>query len=80
MFNYLLGNLSNKVTIFGKPDGYQDRVDKLFKGAKDDVEDETTPILGGLGQETFPTNGEIRKVKRKIKEMIEKKYIRNIES
>ena len=82
LFNYLLGNLSNKVTIFGKPDGYQDRVDKLFNEAKDDVEDETSPILGGLGQEGFPTNGEIRKVKRKIKEMIDSRknnYLQSLE-
>jgi len=82
LFNYLLGNITNNVNIFGKPNGYQDRVDKLFNGAKDDVEDETSPILGGLGQENFPTNGEIRKVKRKIKEMIDSRkndYLQSLE-
>ena len=82
LFDYLLGNITNLVNIFGKPVGYQDRVDKLFKKAKDDVEDDTSPILGGISLQNFPNN-EVRKIKNKLKSLIDDRkntYLSSLET
>jgi hypothetical protein len=71
-FAYLTGNSANQVTIFGKPITYQDKVNTIFNKAKEDVDNDISPILGGITQEPFLSN-EIRKVKRKLNKMIDDK-------
>ena len=82
LFDYLLGTLTNNVNIFGKPVGYQDRVDELFKRAKNDIDDDTSPILGGLSLQNYPNN-ETRKIKNKLKSLVDdrkNKYLQALET
>jgi outer membrane protein OmpA-like peptidoglycan-associated protein len=71
-FNWLSGNTTNVVNIFGKPFSFSDRVDTIINQAKEDVDNEKSPILGGLSLAGFD-NSDIRKIKRKIKELIDGK-------
>lgn len=68
-FNNINQPNTNLVKIFGKSE-YEGKVDLLFSKAKDDVENETCPILAGLPTQNF-TNISTRKIKRKLKDMIE---------
>ena len=68
-FNNINQPATNLVKIFGKSE-YEEKVDLLFSGAKDDIENETSPILAGLATQNF-TNISTRKIKRKLKDMIE---------
>ena len=68
-FNNINQPATNLVKIFGKSE-YEEKVDLLFSGAKDDIENETSPILASLNLQNF-TNISTRKIKRKLKEMIE---------
>ena len=79
LFDYLNGNSSNTVNIFGKADAYQERVDTVFDKAKEDVDNDQSPILGGIGEEQF-SNSDIRKVKRKLKDMIDERKSKYLES
>ncbi len=71
LFDYLSGNTSNKVNIIGKPVNYQEKIDDLFQKTNQDVDDETIPILGGLEFQKDFKNQDIRKIKRKIKEILD---------
>jgi hypothetical protein len=80
-FDYLGGNLSNIVNIFGKPQGYQEKIDNIFNKAKDDVDNETSPIIDGISSESF-SNSDIRKIKRKLTNMIDERkqpFIQSVE-
>jgi hypothetical protein len=68
-FNNINQPATNLVKIFGKSE-YEEKVDLLFSGAKDDIENEGSPILAGLATQNF-TNISTRKIKRKLKDMIE---------
>jgi hypothetical protein len=72
LFDYLSGDTSNKVNIIGKPVNYQEKIDDLFQKTNQDVDDETIPILGGLQLKKEFKNQDTRKIKRKIKEILEK--------
>jgi hypothetical protein len=78
-FDYLGGSTSNEVNIFGKPQGYQQRIDNIFNKAKDDVENDLSPILEGINENGF-SNSEIRKVKRKLTKMIDERKTPFIET
>ena len=70
-FNYLGGVTgSTTTTILGKPEKYQSTLDDLVSRAKDDVDNLLTPPLAQVEQQNFP-NAQIRKVKRKLKTMID---------
>ena len=71
-FNWLSGNTTNVVNIFGKPNLFTERITQVINQAKSDVDDETSPILGGLEVAGFDLS-EKRKIKRKLKEMIDAK-------
>ena len=79
LFDYLNGNTSNTVNIFGKADAYQERVDTVFDKAKEDVDNDQSPILGGIGTIQF-SNSDIRKVKIKLKDMIDERKSKYLES
>jgi hypothetical protein len=68
-FNNINQPQTNLVKIFGKSQ-YEDKVDALFSKAKEDVENETSPILASLPLQNF-TNISTRKIKRKLKDMID---------
>ena len=68
-FNNINQPATNLVKIFGKSE-YEEKVNLLFSGAKDDIENETSPILASLNLQNF-TNISTRKIKRKLKDMIE---------
>ena len=68
-FNNINQPQTNLVKIFGKSQ-YEDKVDMLFSKAKEDVENETSPILASLPLQNF-TNISTRKIKRKLKDMID---------
>jgi len=82
-FDYLSGTSNSLITnILGKPENYQDRVDDLVRRAKKDVNELLTPPLAQVLEKNF-TNDQIRKVKRKLKSMIDDKkqpYIDFLES
>ena len=70
-FNYLGGVTgATTTTILGKPEKYQNTLDDLVSRAKDDVDNLLTPPLAQVEQQNFP-NAQIRKVKRKLKTMID---------
>jgi predicted metal-dependent phosphoesterase TrpH len=70
-FNYLSGITGSlTTTILGKPEKYQSTLDDLVSRAKDDVDNLLTPPLAQVEQQNFP-NAQIRKVKRKLKTMID---------
>lgn len=72
-FDYLSGTSNSLLTkIIGKPESYQDKVDDLIRRAKQDVDDLLTPPLAQLDEKNFNANQK-RKVKRKLKSMIEEK-------
>jgi hypothetical protein len=71
-FNYLGGNMTDTATIFGYSDKIQTKMDNLATEAKTDVDDGTTPLLVGIGDENL-SEVEIRKVKRQIKKDIDSK-------
>lgn len=67
-FDYLGGNTSNETTIFGKSQNIQKRVDLLFSKIKEDIDNETIPILKDIATKNFKV-GDVRKIKNKLKEM-----------
>jgi hypothetical protein len=70
-FDYLSGTTNSLMTtILGKPENYQDTLDKLIARGKDDVDELLTPVLAQVGEKDFP-NAQIRKVKRQLKSMID---------
>jgi hypothetical protein len=70
-FNYLGGVTGGTITtILGKPEKYQSTLNDLVSRAKDDVDNLLTPPLAQVEQQNFP-NAQIRKVKRKLKTMID---------
>ena len=71
-FNYLNGNVSDTVNIFGYSDKIQTKMDDLATKAKLDVDNGITPLLVSIGDENF-SEQEIRKVKRQIKKDIDSK-------
>ena len=75
LFNWLSGNTSNVVNIFGKPYLFSERITQVVNQAKSDVDDDTSPILGGseLVKQNF-NDLDIKKIKRKLKELIDNKY------
>lgn len=68
-FNNINQPTTNLVKIFGKSE-YEQKVDLLFSKAKNDVENETSPVLSFLNIQNF-TNISTRKIKRKLKDMID---------
>jgi len=68
-FNNINQPTTNLVKIFGKSE-YEQKVDLLFSKAKDDVKNETSPVLNFLNIQNF-TNISTRKIKRKLKDMID---------
>jgi hypothetical protein len=70
-FDYLSGTTNSlTTTILGKPEKYQNTLDDLISRGKDDVDNLLTPPLSQVEQQNF-TNAQIRKVKRKLKNMID---------
>ncbi len=70
-FDYLSGTTNSlTTTILGKPEKYQSTLDDLVTRGKDDVDNLLTPPLAQVEQQNF-TNAQIRKVKRKLKSMID---------
>jgi hypothetical protein len=63
------------VNIFGKPYLISERITQVVNQAKSDVDDDTSPILGGseLVKQNF-NDLDIKKIKRKLKELIDNKY------
>ena len=72
LFDYLSGDTSNVGNILGKPINYQSKIDELFNKAKEDVDNDLSPVLGGLQLKQEFKPDEIRKVKRKLKELIDR--------
>jgi len=70
LFDYLSGNTSSGTTIFGKSNNIQPKVDNLFEKLKVSIENETIPILTGIGTKNF-IKDDIRKIKNKLKQMAE---------
>ena len=73
LFNWLSGDSTNVVNIFGRSSAYAKRVVDLISDAKKDIDSGECPILAGLDETNF-TNNEKRKIKRKITETIDSKY------
>jgi hypothetical protein len=73
LFNWLSGNSTNLVNIFGRSSEYPKRVFDLITDAKKDVDGDECPILANLNEKNFD-NSEKRKIKRKIKQLIDEKY------
>ena len=71
-FNWLSGDSTNVVNIFGKPFSFSDRIDTIISQAKDDVDKEVSPLLSKISIASFD-NSETRKIKRRIKELIDGK-------
>ena len=70
-FDYLSGTTNSLMTtILGKPENYQDSLDKLIERGKADVDESLTPPLVNVEIKNFP-NSEIRKVRRQLKSMID---------
>lgn len=70
-FDYLSGTTNSLMTtILGKPENYQDSLDKLIERGKADVDESLTPPLANVEIKNFP-NSEIRKVRRQLKSMID---------
>ena len=70
-FDYLSGTTNSlTTTILGKPEKYQTTLDNLISRGKEDVDNLLTPPLAQIEQQNFP-NTQIRKVKRKLKSMID---------
>jgi len=72
LYDYLSGDTSNIGNIIGKPVNYQSKIDELFNKAKDDVDNDLSPVLGGLQLKQEFKPDEIRKVKRRLKELIDR--------
>ena len=70
LIDYLSGNTSSGTTIFGKSNNIQVKVDNLFEKIKQDIENETIPILNNVQTQNFKKD-EIRKIKNKLKQMAE---------
>jgi hypothetical protein len=69
-FNYLSGDTSNEVFLYGKTENIQPKIDTLYTKLKEDVDNGTIPILANLNDQNFK-DSEIRKIKTKLKEMID---------
>ena len=67
--NGYFNTTTNLVKIFGKSD-FESKVSSLFSKIKEDIENETTPLLAGIELQNF-TNSSKRKVKRNLKKIIE---------
>ena len=81
-FNSLNQPNTNLVKLYGKSEKFQDKIDLLFSKTKEDVENEIIPILAGMN---LPVrnfkNGDKRKVKRKLKKMVDRRkndYVENL--
>ena len=73
LFDYLSGETNSLLTkIIGKPESYQNKVDDLIRRAKQDVDDLLTPPLAQVDEKNFSANQK-RRVKRKLKELINEK-------
>ena len=62
----------NPINIYGKSSKFQNKIDLLFNKTKDDIENETTPLLASLNLKNF-NNSEKRKIKRQLKKMVDKR-------
>ena len=71
-FDYLTGNTSYDTHIYGISDTIQNKIQELVKDTKDDVENNLCPLLPLVGEQNF-NNSDIRKIKRRIKDLIEEK-------
>jgi len=71
-FNYLGGNISDTVNIFGYSDKYQEKIEELANKAKQDVDNGICPILSNVTNENL-TDVQIRKFKRQVKLDIDKR-------
>jgi hypothetical protein len=69
-FDYLNGNLTYNANIFGKGQKIQNKIESLVSETINDVDVDFCPLLSNLQENDF-TKQQIRKVKSKIKEMIE---------
>jgi outer membrane protein OmpA-like peptidoglycan-associated protein len=72
-FNWLSGSTNNLVKIFGKPVATALTIKQVIDQAKLDVDNEDSPILGGLQNTNF-NKEEKRKIKRKLKEIIDAQF------
>jgi hypothetical protein len=72
-FNWLSGSTNNLVKIFGKPVATALTIKQVIDQAKLDVDNEDSPILGGLQNTNF-NKEEKRKIKRKLKEIIDTQF------
>ena len=77
---YTNGNFNSLVTtptpveIYGKPNEYQNKIDLLFSKFKDDVENNTTPLLSGVDLPTWDFKSiQKNKIQRQIKKLADTK-------
>jgi len=72
LFDYLTGNTANDAYIYGKTDTIQNRIKLLVDKAKQDIDDGSCPLLPEVQYQNF-SDSDIRKVKKELKKLIEKR-------
>jgi hypothetical protein len=82
-FNNINAPNADLVKIYGKSKNFQNRIDSLFSKIKDDIDDETTPILNSLALQDQFTNIQKNKIKRKLKKIADQRkqaYVTDIDN
>jgi hypothetical protein len=82
-FNNINAPNADLVKIYGKSKNFQDKIDSLFSKIKDDIDDETTPILAAFALQDQFTNTQKNKIKRKLKNLADErkgKYLTDIDN
>lgn len=82
-FNNINAPNVDLVKIYGKSKDFQKKIDSLFSKIKDDIEDETTPILASLGAKKQFTNVQKNKIKRRLKNLSDERkqtYLSDIDN
>jgi hypothetical protein len=71
-FDNLTGDTSHLTNIFGRVDGIQQKIQDTINGALEDVDNGYCPLISDVESKNFK-NSEIRKIKNRIKELINEK-------
>jgi len=82
-FNNINSPNANLVKIYGKSKNFQNRIDSLFDKIKDDIDNNTTPILSAILERQDFTNIQKNKIKRKLKSLADErkqKYLTDIDN
>lgn len=82
-FNNINAPNADLVKIYGKSKNFQNRIDSLFSKIKDDIDDETIPILNSLNLQDQFTNIQKNKIKRKLKRIADQRkqaYVTDIDN